>query len=664
MHLFANRGTRIVLDLFVLLAAIGLAFLMRFEFRPPIDYIKLLFFTAPYVVLLQYTTMLFVGVHRYAWRFVGIREAGRILLAIAIATTILVAIRLGLAPLEGHARYVRIPLGVLAMDGVLAFLGVTGLRVLRRAWAERGERRRRARRATPDTRSILLIGAGSAGVAVAREISRRPDLGLRPVGFIDDDPVKHNTEIEGLRVLGDTTAIGEIAQRCGADEALISIVSAPGSAIRRIVARCEENDLPVKIVPGMSEILDGSINLSRIREVSIEDLLGRAAVELDRESLRAFLAGQRVLITGAGGSIGSELCRQVAALRPETLILVEQAENALFQIHAELTRNIPELSTVPAICDVCDSQRVERIFATHKPQVVFHAAAHKHVPMMEYNPGEAVKNNVFGTRKVAEAADRHGVGHFVLISTDKAVNPTSIMGATKRVAEVVIQDLAQRSKTCFVAVRFGNVLGSVGSVVPVFQEQIRRGGPVTVTHPEMRRYFMTIPEACQLVMQAGALGRGGEVFVLDMGEPVRIVDLARDLIRLSGLTEEEIPIEFSGVRPGEKLFEEIGTATEGMARTHHAKIFIGHTPVHSTEQVSAELERLKLLTGEESRDAVRRALRRLVPQMQSPAGEGSAPDPEPAPGRGGRTQEGNTTGQPTTAPSTAAAAPSSLGRND
>ena len=327
-----------------------------------------------------------------------------------------------------------------------------------------------------------------------------------------------------------------------------------------------------------------------------------------------------VMVTGAGGSIGSELCRQVARFEPEQIVLLEQAENPLFEIDGEMRREHPNLDAVPVIADVCDSNRIDTVFSRFRPQVVFHAAAHKHVPMMEWNPGEALKNNIFGTRKVADAADRFGAEAFVMISTDKAVNPTSIMGASKRVAEIYVQSLARRSKTKFVAVRFGNVLGSAGSVIPTFKEQIRRGGPITVTHPEMKRYFMTIPEACQLVMEAATMGQGGEIFVLDMGEPVKIADLARDLIRLSGLTEEEIPIVFTGVRPGEKLFEELSTQGENMSRTRHPKIFIGRIAEYSYAKVAENLAVIAGVTNAATREEAAAALRTCVPEMCEPEG--------------------------------------------
>jgi FlaA1/EpsC-like NDP-sugar epimerase len=373
-------------------------------------------------------------------------------------------------------------------------------------------------------------------------------------------------------------------------------------------------------MPGIDQLISGQVTLNQLRSVAIEDLLGREPVMLDTQSLEAMLKDHVVLVTGAGGSIGSELCRQVARFAPKRLVLVERSEPALFEIHRELVAHHAAVDLVPCIADICDVGRVRAVFGAHRPTVVVHAAAHKHVPMMEWNPGEAIKNNVGGTKTVADAAHEFGVQQFVMVSTDKAVNPTSMMGATKRVAELYVQALNQRSKTRFVAVRFGNVLGSAGSVIPIFKEQIAKGGPVTVTDPEMRRYFMTIPEASQLVLQAATIGRGGEIFVLDMGQPVRIVDLARDLITLSGLVpDKDIEIRFTGLRPGEKLFEELSTAEEKAEKTRHPKIYIGRLPSRPVEEISRQVA--GLLEGVDELDvaeAVRR-VREVVPEFQREA---------------------------------------------
>jgi FlaA1/EpsC-like NDP-sugar epimerase len=630
MSRYIARGAQLFIDLTVLSAAYWLAFLLRFEFRLELDHYKVLFFTWPYVVMLQFLLLVIFGVTRFAWRYVGLREMPRILVAVGTGTAILVAMRLSLVHVGGYARFVILPLGLLATDFVLAFMGITGVRVLRRLVAERAERTQRVRETQIAPKRTLLVGAGRAGVLVAREVAQNPHLGLAIAGFVDDDPMKIGTVIQGHKVLGDTASMRALAEAYDAEQAIITMAAAPGAAIRRIVGACEGIALPVKIIPGIYEILDGKVNLSRIREVTIEDLLGRDAIELDAEAIGAFLRGKRVVVTGAGGSIGAELCRQICRFEPERLVLVEQAENPLFYIHRELERAWPGVAAIPCIADVADARRIGDLFAQHRPQVVFHAAAHKHVPMMEWNPGEAIKNNVFGTRVVADAADRAGAEAFVMISTDKAVNPTSIMGASKRVAELYVQALAAQSETAFVAVRFGNVLGSAGSVIPVFKEQIAAGGPVTVTHPEMLRYFMTIPEACQLVMQAAAMGRGGEIFVLDMGEPVRILDLARDLIRLSGFSADEIPIEFTGLRPGEKLFEELSTDGEHMDRTRHPKIFIGRINATPFAQLVRDLESLAAVANAEDGAVVRAALRALVPEMSEPAPATAAADtPQP-----------------------------------
>jgi FlaA1/EpsC-like NDP-sugar epimerase len=600
--------------------------------------LKRLVLTWPYVVVFQYGILALLGVPRFAWSYVGLLEMRRIVLALGVSAAVLFLVRFIAANFQAtyyFAGYAYVAGGIILIDYALAVLGVVGVRVIRRIVAEQNHDARRARKATTQEPTIL-VGAGAAGVSVAREIAKHPELGIRAIGFLDDDPVKIGTSIQGLSVLGSVAKVGQIARAKNVKQAIITIANASGSDIRRIRQLCVDEGLAVKIVPAMHDILDGTVQLSRIRDVSIDDLLGREAVSLETGLIERFLRGKRVLITGAGGSIGSELCRQVARFAPDSLILVEQAEYHLFLIHDELSTTAPGLRTVPCIADVCDQERLKAVFESHRPHVVFHAAAHKHVPMMEWNPGEALKNNVFGTKEVADAADRHGAEAFVLISTDKAVNPSSIMGATKRVAEMYVQALSKRSETKYVTVRFGNVLGSTGSVIPTFKAQIARGGPVTVTHPEMKRYFMTIPEASQLVMQAAAMGDGAEIFVLDMGDPVHIVDLARDLIRLSGFKiDEDIKIEFSGIRPGEKLFEELGFDAERMRRTRHPKIYEGMMAPPSWEQVVQNLSSLAAVTNDASAVEIRRLLRLLVPEML-PLGHASAPlreDPKPATAR-------------------------------
>ena len=616
MPRFFARSLQIVLDCTALSMAYWLAFLFRFEFSLPPDQVKLGLLNWPYVIALQYAGLSLFRVPLISWRYLVMRDVIRIGLSVTASTTVLVTIRFLLEILTSTS-ILLIPLGILAMNFVLAFIGVVGMRATWRLHAETEARRRRA--VDGDRQPVLLIGAGEAGVAVAREISNRPDLGLLPIGFLDDDPLKAHARIGGIPVLGTTSNIASVAARKRVSRVLITIASASAQQIRRITELCRDAELSTKIIPGIHEIVGGKVNLSRIREVAIEDLLGRETVNLDEEVIASTIRSRIVLVTGAGGSIGSELCRHICRFGPERLILVERFENALFDIHRELAAAFPHVPVEPRVADICDARRMEELFEQNRPGIVFHAAAHKHVPMMEWNPGEAVKNNVGGTRTVADLANRFGVERFVLISTDKAVNPTSVMGTTKRVAEIYLQALSQRSKTRFVTVRFGNVLGSTSSVIPIFREQIAKGGPVTVTHPDMQRYFMTIPEASQLVLQAGAMGDGGEIFVLDMGEPVRIVDLARDLITLSGLRpNEDIEIKFSGLRPGEKLFEELTTDAEHADKTKHPKIFIGRIRPHELERVSKNIDKLLELASFGSSEAhtIREALGELVPEYR------------------------------------------------
>lgn len=613
MARYLTRGLQVAIDLAVLSLGYWLAFLFRFEFELPRFWLDSALLNWGYVVAIEYVTLAAFGVPRYSWRYVGMSETLRIAGATAAFTVALVSLRFGFNASGLRLDLFILPLGVIAMNSVLATVGLVSVRAARRL---QGEARERKRRSIQGARHrVLLIGAGQAGVMVAREIARRPDLALDAVGFLDDNHQKVGTRISGLPVLGTTANIQEIAERKRVQRILITIANASGAEIRRITLQCKNAGLDTKIIPALYELVGDGINLSRIRDVAIEDLLGREPVQLDQAQVESSIRGRRVLVTGAGGSIGSEICRQIARLEPAQLVLVERFETALFEINRELGALHPTLDLQPRVADVVDRLRMEQVFAITRPDVVFHAAAHKHVPMMEVNPGEAIKNNVLGTRTVADLSDRHNVKQFVMVSTDKAVNPSSVMGATKRVAEIVCQSRAQRSRTRFVTVRFGNVLGSNGSVIPIFKEQIARGGPVTVTHPEMQRYFMTIPEAAQLVIQAGAMGQGGEVFILDMGHPVKIVDLARDLITLSGLRPgEDIDIEFTGVRHGEKLFEELSTSAEHADKTKHPKIFIGRVAAQQWTEVDLGVERLISQVDTGLPDALRAALKALVPE--------------------------------------------------
>ena len=433
---------------------------------------------------------------------------------------------------------------------------------------------------TNNQKRTLIVGAGSAGAMIARQLKNdHHHAELNPIGFVDDDFSKQKMQVYNLSVLGKVKDIPAIAEKMNIEHIVIAIPSLKNGKLEKIVNECNKTNAKVQMIPKIEDLMTGRVSVSSLKNVEVEDLLGREPVKLDIDAISEYVTGNTVMVTGAGGSIGSEICRQIMRFSPNKIILVGHGEFSIYTIDMELREKFgtTETQIIPVIGDVQDRDRMFEIVKTYQPEIIYHAAAHKHVPLMEYNPHEAVKNNVIGTKNVAEAADTFGIHTFVMVSTDKAVNPTNVMGATKRVAEMVVQDLSQRSKTKFVAVRFGNVLGSRGSVIPLFKKQIEKGGPVTVTHPDMTRYFMTIPEASRLVIQAGTLAQGGEIFVLDMGEPVKIVDLARNLIKLSGYTEDEIPIEFAGIRPGEKMFEELLGENEVHPDAVYEKIYVGRT---------------------------------------------------------------------------------------
>jgi FlaA1/EpsC-like NDP-sugar epimerase len=557
--------------------------------------------------------LVLAGVYSFIWRYVGMGEVKAFLYAAIWSALVLAMLRLSLPARLGDWR---VPLSVILMGTVLAFGGVLGLRVLRRSVYEVSQRRQHKSQANGERVKTLLVGAGRAGVLAAREIAGRGDMNLDVEGFVDDDLEKQGAVIHGIRVLGTTEDLPRLVRDLGIAQVVITIAQISRQEILRLIGLCRKIQVGVRIIPGLYDVLQGKVHVTRIRNVQIEDLLGREPVYLDEAQLGQFLAGRRIMVTGAGGSIGSELARQVSRFQPSKIQLVERAEFALFEIDGELRRTRPEIEVVPLVADICDEARMRAVLLEQAPQVLFHAAAHKHVPLMESNAGEAIKNNILATRLLGELAAEHGVETFVMISTDKAVRPTSIMGATKRVAELAVQDLAKRFPTTkYVAVRFGNVIGSAGSVVPIFREQIRRGGPVTVTHPEMHRYFMTIPESAQLVLQAGAMGEGGEIFILDMGEPVRILDLAEEMITLTGLRPYvDMDIVFTGLRPGEKLFEELELSGEQIAKTRHPKIYIGKLNAYPPEEIERALRYLEDLSRDGDGTAVRKFLNSLLPE--------------------------------------------------
>lgn len=524
---------------------------------------KVIIISAVTLLISHHIAAYFFHLYDRLWSVASVRE----LLTIAYAVTISVATASGLQYVINSDVYFR----VMAVTWMLHIILIGGSRFLLRLLNDK-----ESFRVTDNLKRILIVGAGQGGTMLLRNLQHNPKPDSIPVAFVDDDTNKQNLKISNLTVIGTTRDIPEIIEKEKIEEIIIAIPSLGKFGIKSIYERCSSTNVKVKIMPKIEDVMTGKVSVNQMHEVDINDLLGREEINLDMVAISNKLTNKVILVTGAGGSIGSEICRQVMNFKPRKLILLGHGENSIYKIHLELNQKVSECTEiVPVIADIQDRERIFEVILNHMPDVIYHAAAHKHVPLMEYNPQEAVKNNIFGTKNVAEAAHEYGVENFVLISTDKAVNPPNIMGATKRIAEMVVQNLAKESKTKFAAVRFGNVLGSRGSVIPLFKKQIAAGGPVTVTHPDMTRYFMTIPEASRLVLQAGTLGGDGEIFVLDMGEPVKILDLAKNLISLSGFSEDEIKIEFTGLRPGEKMYEELLNPEEIQSENVFPGIHIG-----------------------------------------------------------------------------------------
>ena len=471
-----------------------------------------------------------------------------------------------------------------------------------------------------DISRVLIIGAGCAGEMVVKELEKNPQLNKKAVAIIDDDITRIGDQVSGVNIVGTRNSILKIVKLYKIDEIIFSIANISKKGKKEIIDICKNTNCKIKTIPGIYEIIDGKVDIKQVRDVEIEDLLGREPIEVDFNLMGSYIQDSTILVTGAGGSIGSELCRQIANIRPKKLIMLDNYENNLYSIQQELIRKYGDsIKMIAVVASIREQKRMEKIFDKYRPEVVFHAAAHKHVPLMENSPGEAIKNNIFGTLNVAMLSSKYNVKRFLLISTDKAVNPTNVMGATKRAAEMIIQSLNEESKTEFVAVRFGNVLGSNGSVIPLFKKQIEEGGPVTVTHPKIIRYFMTIEEAVGLVIQAGGMAKGGEIFVLDMGEPVKILDLAKNLIRLSGFEPDvDIKIVFTGLRPGEKLYEELLMSEEGLLDTKHKKIFIGRPIDFDKNDLQKYLIELRDIVLEEDDELMEQAMKNLVPTFISP----------------------------------------------
>ena len=617
-NILKNRKIKILtlmsIDILMIMLSYFLGYVFRFYFNNTslmkiVDYyndniVKIILFTIIYIFIFSLFRQ-----YKSVWTLAGINELINGVLAVSIG--IITVIIISLISKE------RIPLMVTILAGIMILILCNGVRlgwrILRRIINNIEYKE------IENVKNVLIIGAGSGGALVSSEYKKYPNLCKRVVGFIDDDREKLGTYVNGIKVYGNRNDVLKIAKEKNVDEIIIAIASIEKSVLRELIDSCKEAHVSVKIMPGVSEMIDGKFSINKIRDIDLEDLLGREEIKLDYEGIADYLAGKIVLVTGGGGSIGSELCRQISKFNPKQLIIFDIYENNAYEIQNELKRNYPNLDLVTLIGSVRDRRRLSQVYSKYKPNVVFHAAAHKHVPLMEVSPEEAIKNNVVGTFNTAEFANNYGVEKFVLISTDKAVNPTNIMGATKRMCEMIVQAFNNVSSTEYVAVRFGNVLGSNGSVIPLFKKQIAEGGPVTLTHKEITRYFMTIPEASQLVLQAGAYAEGGEIFVLDMGKPVRIYDLAENLIKLSGYEpHRDIKIEITGLRPGEKLYEELLMNEEGLTKTKHKKIFIGKPGDFEIDDIAKKTEELLKYATKGSKVRLKEQLKSVVDTFKEP----------------------------------------------
>jgi FlaA1/EpsC-like NDP-sugar epimerase len=612
---YRHRTVQILVDAALVGLAYFLAYVLRFDQGIPGRYRDLLVATIAFVVVGKVAIFAAFGLYQKWWRYVGLRDFETILKAVVVASLMLVGVLFVWSPTDHD-----LPRSIAVMDLLLTAAFIGGARLAVRSVVERPPRGS----VLAKGREVLIVGAGEAGQLVVREMQRSPELGQTPIGFIDDDPRKRGMRIHGLKVLGTTAMLDRLLDDVEPDEVIIAIPSAPGVLREKVVRACRERDIPVRTLPGVFELISGSVNLMRqVREVRVEDVLGRDAVPFEIDRAGAWLRERTVLVTGAGGSIGSELCRQIARVRPRLLVMLDHAEDNLFEIERELLHDRHFTGCESILADCKDSERMQEMVRRFKPDVVFHAAAYKHVSLTEDNPLEAVRNNTIGTKACAIAAAEAGAGIFVLVSTDKAVKPATALGASKAMAEWVVEALAGRYPgTTFCTVRFGNVLGSSGSVVPLFRRQIEQGGPVTITHPDMERYFMTVPEAVQLIIRAGNLARGGEVFVLEMGDQVRIIDLARNMIRLSGQADGDIPIEVIGPRPGEKLREELFNDNEQPVPTDAERIMKADRAPLDPVWIESVIERVEQLVEQGDETFLAQHMAELASTAPAGAGDG------------------------------------------
>ncbi len=608
----------VVADIFFIIFSVFLAFYLRFEGKIPSHYLggtlpEMIFLTIFFCLPIFY----FSGLYSFSWSYVSASELISLFKAITLSFLFLAA---SLFILRDQSAFQGFPRSTLIISYFLFFIFSGGIRFAKRVYLEVSANKREKK----ENKGTLIVGAGDAGEQILRSILSSRDGFYNPVGFVDDNSSKQGIAIHGVKVLGKIDDIQKIVSIEGnkINQMIVALPSAGSQTIKKAVESGRKAGLKnIKVVPSMSEIINEEVSIRDLREIQIEDLLERESVSLDTKAIKNFISNKKVLIAGAAGSIGSEISRQIAKFKPSLLLLLDQDETGIFNISEELKRRYPYLKEKSLISDIRDREKINRLFGRFKPDIVFHAAAYKHVPLMEENSDEAVKNNIFGTEIIAEASLKSGVEKFVFISTDKAVNPTSVMGATKRAGEMICLDLNQRNSTKFIAVRFGNVLDSRGSVIPTFRNQIKKGGPIEVTHPEMRRYFMTIPESCLLVMQAAEMGEGGEVFVLDMGSPIKILDLAKEMIKFSGLEpDKDIPIVFTEPRPGEKLFEEILTAEEGTLATQNQKIFKAKLLKIDESQLRSNLEKLKEAAEQSDSKKIREILKEIIPSYKKATG--------------------------------------------
>jgi len=617
-------------DILLFIGSFYVAHLIRFEFDISAYYLTAFYRVLPFVLITKITCFYFFDLYRGMWRYTSIGDLLNIVKAVSVSTLIITFFILIRYHFSGFSR------SVFLIDWCLTILFIAGFRLVVRIYFETtgggltwldtirsfiGPLKRNI----PGSNNLLIIGAGDCGEKILREIRDNARLQYNVVGFLDDNPAKIGMKIHGVSVLSGISDIKLAAGKVSADEALIAIPSANSIEIRRIVKACERSGLNFKTIPGMGELINGKITVNAIREVAYRDLLGREIIKLEEDKIGAHLKDQNVLVTGAGGSIGSELCRQICRFEPEKIILFERAESPLHAIELELKQAYKEVQVFSILGDIQDKNELKIAFEANRPHIVFHAAAYKHVPMLELQPWKAIDNNILGTKNLIEVSTKNNVARFVFVSTDKAVRPANVMGASKRLSEMLVQGQngCELSDTKFMIVRFGNVVGSVGSVVPLFKKQIQRGGPVTVTHPDVTRFFMTIPEACQLILQAGSMGEGGEIFILDMGTPIKIADMARDLIRLSGFEPDlDIKIEYIGLRPGEKLYEELITEDENIVPTHHEKIMVLKGVDCDLQLLNGKVDELVNFALEQNGEKVKLNLKEIVPEYDSKTGTG------------------------------------------